>query len=265
MNLRRSKIKKELAKISEKILSKTVDLALIGIFFNLEFATYARRKRWMLESKVQEDLEAVNYETLKRAFLFLKQKGLIETIKEENVLPKITEAGKKKLSSLLPHYDEKRVWDGRIYLVTYDLPTKRNKERDYLRNFLKTIGCGLLQQSLWLTPYNPKKLLEEFVEENGLEDNLILISSLGKGGTIGNMTFPELIEQVYRLTELNERYRQILIEFKTLSKEKMKTKLFFKFFSILKEDPQLPFGLLPNNWLGDEAYSQFKKLFPSPI
>lgn len=258
MNQKRLKIKREVGKISEKVLSRVVDLVLTGIYFNFEFAKFARHKRFLIESKVGEDLEIINYEVLKRAFVFLKQKGLIETINEEQTLPTITAAGQKRLSSLLPHYDEKRFWDRKIYLITYDLPVKKNKERKYLRNYLKTLGCGLLQESLWITPYNPKKLLEEFIKKNGLEEDLILISTLGKGGTIGNMTFADLIEKVYRLSEINSKYNQFLAEAKSSPADN--NRLIFKYLSILENDPQLPFELLPNNWLGVDAYLKFKEL-----
>lgn len=258
MSLREKRLKNDIKKLSDGILARVTDLALVAVFYNLEIAFLKRNEWWKVEGRVMEDLEEFNYEKLKRGLNQLRQKGLIQTIKEDLALPKITETGLKKLRSLMPQYDEKRIWDGKLYLITYDLPVKKNKERNYLRNFLKKIGCGMMQQSFWLTPYNPSKLLEKFVEEQNLSEDLILVSTLGRGGTIGGMEFPLLVERVYHLSEINERYKKFIFDCR--KQEKPRSQLVFQYLSILSDDPQLPFALLPDWWQGDEAYGQFKKI-----
>lgn len=258
MSQKQKQLKNDIKKLSEGILAKVTDLALVAVFYNLEIAFLKRSEWWKVERRVMEDLEEFNYEKLKRGLNQLRQKGLIQTIKEDIALPKITEAGLKKLRSLIPQYEEKRIWDGKLYLITYDLPVNKNKERNYLRNFLKKIGCGMMQQSLWITPYNPSKLLEEFIKEHGLSEDLILVSTLGRGGTIGEMEFPLLVEKVYHLGEINERYKKFIFDYR--NQEKSQSQLVFQYLSILSDDPQLPFGLLPDWWEGDEAYKIFLKL-----
>jgi DNA-binding transcriptional regulator PaaX len=245
------------AKFSEGLLATAVDLVLVSLFYGFEFMAAGYGKGWRAGRKAHEDLEEFNYETIKRAVVYLRQKGFVQTAKEKFVLPKITAQGKKRVNLILPHYDEKRVWDGRIYLVTYDLPVKQNAERNYLRDFLKKIGCGMLQQSVWLTPYNPTRLIKEFAEEKNLGE-VILVSSLGKGGAIGEMSLPELMERVYHLDKLNERYQEFVGEARRNDVDK--DRLVFLFLSILQDDPQLPFKLLPNDWLGEQAYKVFQRI-----
>lgn len=252
------KVSRWVGKVSEGLLAKAVDLALTSAFFGLEFASaggHGNEAEW----KTYEDLAGFNYQTIKRALTYLRQRGFIQTAREKVALPKITSEGKKRLRSFLPQYDERRVWDKRIYLVTYDLPIKNNVERNCLREFLKKIGCGMLQRSIWLTPYNPTKLIQEFTEVKNLEEGLILISYLGKDGAIGDADLTELIEKVYHLQALNERYR----EFLTVDTKKIKPareKVIFWFLSILRDDPQLPFELLPKDWLGESAYQFFRRV-----
>ncbi len=254
----RKEVAKAVTKLSESLLSKMVDLVLVSLFYNLEFMTEAGGKAWQAAENSSADLAFVNYQTIKNSLVHLKRKGLIQSVKEAITQPQITEEGKKKLESIIPIYDEKRVWDGRVYLITYDLPIKKNKERNYLRVFLKKIGCGLLQESVWLTPFNPKKLLEEFVREKNLESDLILISSLGKDGTIGEMELTNLMEQVYHLSEINFKYREFIID---AEKNKFsKDQTVFHYLSILKDDPQIPFALLPKDWVGEEAYLLFREI-----
>ena len=245
-------VSEKVKEISEGVVANAVDLMLVSIYYSFEFAIAGYGYGWKAGYKAQDTRAGVNYKTLRRAHAHLRQKGLVQYVKEKNVLPKITREGKKRLFSLMPRYDKKRVWNGRIYLVTYDLPVANNKDRNLLREFLKRIGCGMLQHSVWITPYNPIKLIEEFVMEKDLDKELILVSSLGKDGTIGGMELSELVEQVYKLSELNYRYIEFM---ESVRRGKMpKDQIIFTYFSILKDDPQLPFKLLPEDWVGDEAY-----------
>lgn len=255
--IKREKLKRAVTNLSEGLLSKVVDLVLISVFYHFDFMTVSGGKAWKALTDSQTDLAAINYQTIKKSLMYLKQKGLLQAVKEAALLPLVTDQGRKKLNSILPVYDGKRVWDGRVYLITYDLPIEKNKERNYLRNFLKKIGCGLLQESVWLTSYNPKNLLEKFVGENSLESDLIIISSLGKDGTVGEKGILDLMEQVYHLNEVNFRYREFLSEIE--KNQLVKSQAVFQYLSILKDDPQLPFAFLPKDWMGDEAYLIFKE------
>ncbi len=243
--------------LGEKVLEKAVDITLVAVFYNLELLGTKRKDWWKLETSVADDLTQFNYDAIKRSLSYLKKKGLIQAIREKQALPKITEAGQKKLISVLPKYNVERTWDGRVYLITYDLPVNKNKERNYLRTYIKKIGCGMLQKSVWITPYNPAKLLEQFTQERGLND-LILISSLGKDGTIGNTELSDLFVEVYKLSGLNERYKEFIFNVK--NGKLTKDQLVFQYINILGNDPQLPFPLLPEWWTGDKAYKYFTKI-----
>lgn len=243
-------------RLTDNVAEKVVDAVLVGIYLNMEFPKYGRTKRWKIQQVMDEDMAELNYQTIKRAFVQLKRNGFIQTIKDSSALPKITEMGKKKVASFLPIYDNERIWDGKIYLITYDLPVVNNNKRNYLRNYLKQIGCGMLQKSVWITPYNPTILLEEYAIKKGLTD-LILVSSLGKGGTIGSMEIPDLVKKVYPLREINQRYFELITNYKNnhLSNDAF----IFSYLSILKDDPQLPFELLPETWLGEKANKIYKQ------
>lgn len=241
----------------EKILEKAVDIALVAIFFNMEALSRKRRNWKNLEIYTGEDLEEFNYETIKRSLAFLREKGFVQAGREKFTIPKITEAGQKRLTSIMPKYDGKRVWDKRVYLITYDLPVNKNKERNSLRIFLKKIGCGMLQKSVWITPYNPTKLVGQFVKEKGLTD-LILVSSLGKDGTIGNLDLIELFIKIYGLQKINDEYMNFISN--TLTNKLAKDQLIFQFLNTLGRDPQLPFSLLPPWWKGDISYKHFQKI-----
>ena len=261
--MRKKELSKIVLKVSEGVVANLTDLVLAQIFFGLEFAAARKRTFYDIDRAMERayvDSTEINYQQLKRAFLHLKKKGFVGYVKREKILlPQITETGKKRLEGLFPFYDTKRVWDKRIYLITYDIPETKKRDRDILREYLRKIGCGMLQASVWLTPYNPKEVLRKFIEEKGLRGQ-VLISDLGKDGSIGEEDINELVARVYKLEELIDRYFRFIQEWqgKKVPDDLEKSRINFSFLSILIDDPQLPFELLPEDWPGDKAYEIVK-------
>lgn len=251
--------KDTIKRVGEIFIKRAVDMVLVAIYFNLEAPGLSRTKnRYQISKRVYDDLEKFDYQSIKRACGYLKQKGLISILKDANNLPKITKSGEEKLRRIISFYNKKRIWDRRIYFVSYDIPVMKTKERNYLREYLRKIGCGMLQQSIWITPYNPTLLIKKFVEDHNLSSELILVSSIGENGTVGEMTLSDLMEKVYHLNSLNFKYQEFIMGVKRNNLSKIQ--LIFWFLSILKEDPQIPFPLLSNDWKGDIAYNLFNKL-----
>ncbi len=263
--MKREELKKIIIKISEGVVANLTDFILVQIFFTLELTGSGKITNYTADRAIEaahNQLTEVNYQQLKLAVYRLKKKGLVKYIKREKILlPQITAAGKKRLKNLLPVYDEKRIWDKRIYLVTYDIPEKKKFDRDTLREYLKKIGCGMLQASVWLTPYNPKEVLREFIEERKLAGQ-VLISDLGEDGSIGEEDLRELVVRVYNLEDLENRYVEFIQKWggKKKLNDSEKTRIYFAFTSILMGDPQLPFELLPEDWAGNNAYKLFRFL-----
>jgi phenylacetic acid degradation operon negative regulatory protein len=258
--MRNAKLRRLVLQTSEGLLSTATDLVLFQIYlFGSSFGKANNaRGYYRIFREASDTLEEVNYKTFQQIFYQLKRKGLIETIKDEAYFrPKITKQGSQKLNEILPQYRKKRPWDKRIYLVTYDVSEERKDDRDLLRETLKKIGCGYLQDSVWVTPYNPKGILEDFVEEHGLHGSVI-VSDTGTDGAVGNRSLKELIREVYGLDELNERYKDFLQEFSGRGKKASADKIASRYLSILTDDPQLPFELLPLDWRGDEAFEFYE-------
>ncbi|HBL51905.1 MAG TPA: CRISPR-associated endonuclease Cas2 [Candidatus Blackburnbacteria bacterium] len=243
-------------KVTEGFVSTFTDLTLLLIYYGFE--SYQARNMKGAEKAAENawnELSEVNYESIKRALRQLRRKGLIETAKNSLLEPtRITKEGVEKIRSMMPIYRKSRTWDGKFYLVTYDIPTKRNRDRDKLREYLKKIGCGLLQESLWITPYNPTQIIREYIKERGLQ-GMVLVSQLGKDGSVGEMDVNELIDRVYKLSNLNSRYEDFIE--KALKGYCLTSQLKFLYLSILEDDPQLPFQILPEWWLGDKAQEAF--------
>lgn len=253
--MKKTQLKRVVLRSTEGFLSTVSDLVLFQIFLIGSSVGKGNTSRdiYRMFNESSAALDEINYHTFREAFYRLKRKGLLETVKEEVYFkPQLTKQGLKKLRELIPTYNKKRPWDKRIYLITYDVAEERRFDRDMLRKTLKIIGCAYLQNSVWLTPYNPRGVLESFVEEHDLHGSII-VSDTGTDGAVGEQSLKELIRKVYYLDDLNERYKNFLREFSKTKKKVSVDAVAGCYLSILKDDPQLPFELLPANWLGDEA------------
>lgn len=208
--------------------------------------------------EADQALSDFNFESFKQIISALQREGLIQKQKTYSGIEiEITRLGKERLNKIIPVYQSKRQWDGHVYLVSYDIPETKHNSRTLLREYLKTIGSALLQESLWMTPYNPRMLLDEFVQAHHIEGTL-LVSRLGHDGAIGDERLTDLIERSYHLKKLNDQYQQFIEYVSSTSPTVFEIAV--RFQKALKNDPQLPFELLPSWWVGDQAYKKYQQI-----
>jgi len=208
--------------------------------------------------EAHEILEQYNHDTVRKAWKKLTNKGFIrQSGKKEVGGCFITNEGKRRLEETLPKYLDKRYWERKIYLITYDIPEKFKRKRDLLRETIKKLGGGLLLESVWVCPYNIRKEIDNLVLENDIP-GMIIFSNTGKDGAVGDKPLKEMILEIYKLEEINRRYEEFIRIIK--DKKISKTMTAILYLSILKDDPQLPFELLPDWFLGKEANEKYKEI-----
>ncbi|MEK9143043.1 MAG: PaaX family transcriptional regulator C-terminal domain-containing protein [Patescibacteria group bacterium] len=242
--------------LAEGLFSHAVDLALWTIVYMGELGIPQSTTGQIGRAKIGADqfLDQINYDVIKNAFKTAQRRGWIKT-RRRNARPEITEEGKRRLASVIPQYDEKRLWDGKMHLVTYDIPESRKIDRELLRAYLRRIGCAMLQESVWITPYNPIDLVRSFVDEKELSGTVI-VSDMGKDGAVGEEDLRSLLVRIYNLERLNERYEEWFSSIGELDYIDHFTLI--RYLAILADDPQLPFSLLPPWWRGDKANALVK-------
>ena len=86
--------------------------------------------------------------------------------KKGNAYLELTSKGKERLKRRFPIF-MKGKWDGSFMIVVFDIPEKDRRARDDLREKLKELGFGQLQESVWVSPYHFEDDLKEFFEETG--------------------------------------------------------------------------------------------------
>lgn len=220
--------------------------------------SHTSRGAYEMFREADEALRDCNYEHFQQMVYQLQRNRFIaKRRKRTEIELSITTLGKERLKEFLPSYKTIRPWDGYVYLISYDIPESSKHIRDLFRLYLRQIGCAKLQASVWITPYTPRDLVNDFAEEHHVEGT-ILVSKLDKKGMIGDETLGEVIVRIYNLHALQERYEEFL------HYARRKQLSFFQkavlYQSILQYDPQLPFELLPSWWNGDRAYQLFLSL-----
>jgi DNA-binding transcriptional regulator PaaX len=243
---------------STERLAETLTDTLLFCFFTYgaSFGKRGSRGIYELFQESESELSRINYKTIKRAFNKLKeehmlvQRGGVTSLETE-----ITRLGQQRIHALFPMYQENRPWDGHLYLISYDIPTQENWKRNILRRYIIQTGGGLLQESLWVNPYNPQKLLEKFAKQYHV-NGTILISKLGTNGAIGTERIEDLLVRIYHLNNLTKRYVQFIDRYKT-SHSSDHLSMAFLYHAILKDDPQLPFPLEPPHFPAREAYKMY--------
>lgn len=169
----------------------------------------------------------------------------------------LTETGTKRLSELLPSYKKPFTWDGRLWLITYDIPELKHQKRDLFRQNLEQIGCRMIQESVWLSVRDPRNDIRPLVDSFRLHGKVI-ISCLGKDGSLGDEDINILVEKVFKLKKLQKRYQSWLSAIERTPQTQLYN-LTLPYMAILADDPILPRELLPSNWLGDQAKQIFEK------
>jgi phenylacetic acid degradation operon negative regulatory protein len=252
----KEKRKRKIKDITWGVATTLTDLTLVAFFFSAQAGTRGRVSKKDWAEFQRQSAEGVDWDKIRKVLHRLKKQGFINYTKNKLKEPEITNQGIKRLKSIIPQYDNLRIWDNKVYLIIYDIPEEKRQHRDILREGLEKIGFAQLQRSVWLTPYNPKKIIKKLVKEKNLKGSII-VSDVGKDGSIGEKDLKELIFEVYKIEDLNQKYRDFVREVET--KKLIGQQICFAYLSILKEDPQIPFQLLPDNWFGEDAYFIYKK------
>lgn len=173
--------------------------------------------------------------------------------KKGEAVYEITSQGQVKIRYSLPilKFNSKK-WDGIWRLISFDVPQKNNRLRNKLREKLKQLGFGMLQESLWLTPHDIAGNLEEALGQENLRDYCVI----WEAKTLFGENEKELAKRVWKLEDLHGKYLDFVEKW---SEEKEKRKLENEYLDLLLTDPGLPKELLPDYW--DFGFGRAKKIY----
>lgn len=128
-----------------------------------------------LDQKRNQEYEAwkrFNIPYLKRTLKRLEKQKLVELDKKDGMqIVKITDSGIRKILKFAIEelaVEKPRIWDGKWYLVSYDIPSELHRLRAVFREYLKAWGFYSLHESVFLHCYPCEKQVEFLKEYLGL-------------------------------------------------------------------------------------------------
>lgn len=215
------------------------------------------------------------YQLVSRSF----KTQLIEKVeKAGEVYIRITSKGKNEIQRDFPMLSlQNRKWDRRWRIVMFDIEEIKKQVRERLRIKLKELGFGMLQKSVFISPHDMLKDFSEFAALTGIKDYLYLLET----HKLIVSDERELANKVWKLDDLNEKYKNIIDEIYKMKNSHMiadsdrmkksdgqmeekvrniKANIRNSWLKIVLEDPFLPRTFLPKPWYGDKAEKLVKKL-----
>ncbi len=214
----------------------------------------------------------------------LKTGDIEKVVKGDEVYLRLTSAGREKIVRDFPMLSLAATpWDKRWRVVIFDISEINRIIREALRDKLRQLGLGMLQESVWITAHDVSIDLREFLESKGLEDATFVleVSAVLAGEQ------EALVRKVWNLDAIEAGYRTVIDETNKLQDmyvrsdgrtlqhtgmggggdaEKATEKadrvrtIREKYLETLLADPSLPKELLPGGWPAEEARRAVKKL-----
>ncbi len=236
----------------EALFSRTLDFGLWIVAY-LDTIHKGRRKTYReWKRAVGEDslLSSLEYPLIKRMIAEARRRDYVaQSVRGLSAWPELTAEGKKRLSAALFWQGNRKIpYDGRVYLVAYDVPETRHNQRDKLRTFVRGIGCVKLMDSLWARVSDPGDEIRAFMRAERIFGSLI-VSSVDAGQKMGENSVAEELLKLYDIKKLNEMYSTWLKSVHSIPDHIDLLEYLF----IFKDDPQLPRELLPKGFLGVKA------------
>lgn len=249
MALGQKEIGRRVAEYSSGIATSASDLMLFAIKYRLDL------------QDAGAGVAEIGFSSFKRSLTHLKSKGLVSGSEDNPTGFELTEEGHSEIENLAPQYKVERPWDGKVYLINYDLPVTKNTLRNAFRDFIKQdLGCGMLQHSLWLTTYDPREKLMQFISENDFNKELVIVSAINLETEMYPYQIPGLINQSFDLNKINDKYKWYIGEAESPDNPLARSQKIFKFLNILNQDPQVPYDLIPEEWAGYRAYEIYRSV-----
>lgn len=175
--------------------------------------------------------------------------------KNGRVYLELSSSGKSEFKRRFPLLSlQGKNWDEVFMIVIFDIPEKQKRVREELRAKLSGLGFGMLQESVFISPYHFEEDLREYLEWNRLGDYVFVLRALGLW--VGDIK--EMAQKVWGLRRINKGYRQVLSLLRQAKRDPGKKKGLIRraytlYIDTLAGDPLLPKELLPEYWKRENA------------
>lgn len=194
-----------------------------------------RNQGWYQRSTVQSTISRL-----------LSVGDIEKTIKKGKIYYRLTSKGSDKIKEDIPLLRlSEKPWDGKWRMVIFDIKEKYRPLREGLRRKLLSLGFGMWQKSIYISPFDIAQEVNQYLVSQKLFPYAICL--IAKRSEIGDDKI--LANYIWKLDKLNEDYEEFISKCKTGNFQK----LWFGYQELILRDPHLPKELLPSDWLRDKA------------
>ena len=120
----------------------------------------------MLLAKVAEIDRSLSQTQIRKSIEGLERRNIISLEEINNEVHVILEEkGKQKvaqysLAKIMEYKRRQKKWNGKWYMVFFDIPESQRNKRDYLRKFLRNVGFYQFQKSVYIFPFECEQEIE---------------------------------------------------------------------------------------------------------
>lgn len=234
---------------------------------------------WLSTKNIVELLNKIKIsESAVRATLFrLRNRGIIKGSRQgKETLFALADKGKEFIANYFHRISRiEKKWNGKWLLFSFNIPEKKRRLRNVLREELVSIGCGRLHANLWISPYDLRDECKNIVERLNVKEHTVMFITDYIDDNPKKLTF-----RVWNLERLSKEYQKLQKKYKKQYGEFKRSnfkepsrwalealvrllKLKEEIAELSAGDPFLPRELLPDNWIGFALaqdlieYSQF--------
>lgn len=138
-------------------------------------------------------------QTVNRSF---KTGDVEKIVKNNEIYLRLTSTGKKRIYRDFPILKLTKKWDKRWLIVVFDISEKSKSVRNNFRGKLKSLGFGMLQESVWISPLSIGQDMREFISLIGLSENVFVMEI--SGFVLGDPK--QLVRNIWHLDKLEKDF-----------------------------------------------------------
>lgn len=194
----------------------------------------------------------------------LRKSGLLVYPRKKRGQPivRMVESDKHRVASRAPERFWDQKWSGRWNVLVYDIPEKNRHLRDTLRQYLKRLRMGCLQQSTWVSPRDIRPDYHDLQEAIGVEG----VSFLFEARTVLGRRAGEIVHRAWDFDRIEREHRWYLDlctrnltrmdspQMTRASLEIMAREESSAYMTAMDRDPLLPEALLPFGYKGRDVF-----------
>jgi phenylacetic acid degradation operon negative regulatory protein len=188
-----------------------------------------------------------------------------KVVKNGQCYLRLTSLGYNRIKQDVPLlFNTDKPWDGFWRLVVFDIEEKHRRDRNALRHKLTSLGFGLWQKSVFISPLSVEKEINDWLQSTGLYGRVFCL----KAKKLGISDDREIARRVFKLDKLAQNYQFLNTKIQAaLGKAKsgslMKSvvsEIMDEYFWMLQTDPGLPPELMPLEWSGNDTKRDIRRL-----